>query len=309
MTESAVAAEGLEKRYKTFEAVQGINFRSAFGDCFGLLGPNGAGKSTTIRMICCLTDVTAGTLKVLGRDAHPGNREIKRQLGVVSQEDNLDPSLTVRENAEIHGRFYGLGFRQARQRADELLAFMQLESRANEQVRALSGGMRRRLVIARALMGRPRLLVLDEPTTGLDPQARILVWTKIRELRSLGVTILLTTHYMDEAERLADHLVVMDRGTVLERGTPPDLIHRVVGDDCLEIPALERDTKDRISRSLNERPVWMDYQAGSLLIYGEDMDQVIEQLHDLRLLPRTYYRRRASLEDVFLKLTGRELRE
>lgn len=304
-----VTAAGLVKRYANFEAVKGIDFTIEPGECFGLLGPNGAGKSTTIRMICCLTAVTEGTLKVLDQDAHPGNRDIKRQLGFVSQDDNLDPSLTVRENAEIHGRFYGLGFRQARARAEELLSFMQLDTRSDEQVRTLSGGMRRRLVIARALMGSPRLLILDEPTTGLDPQARILVWSKVRELKSRGVTILLTTHYMDEAERLADHLVVVDHGSILQRGTPRELIHRVVGDDCLEVPELDDGQVATIQEVLAQSPVWMDRQAGSLLIYGDSMDEVIERLHDDKLLPRTYYRRRASLEDVFLKLTGRELRE
>lgn len=302
-------AESLVKRYGSFEAVKGIDFVIQSGECFGLLGPNGAGKSTTIRMICCLTDVTAGTLTVLGENAHPGQRAIKRHLGVVSQDDNLDPSLTVRENAEIHGRFYGLDFQESRRRSDELLEFMQLEGRLNEQVRSLSGGMRRRLVIARALMGRPRLLILDEPTTGLDPQARILVWTKIRELRSQGVTILLTTHYMDEAERLADHLVVVDHGFILDRGTPRDLIHRVVGDDCLEVPELTAQAIQRIIEALEGSPVWTDRQADSLLIYGEEMDGVIERLQQRGLMPRTYYRRRASLEDVFLKLTGRDLRE
>ncbi len=307
--ETVVSARGLVKRYGSFEAVKGIDFDIAAGECFGLLGPNGAGKSTTIRMICCLTDLTAGNLTVLGQAARPGNRVIKRQLGVVSQDDHLDPSLTVRENAEIHGRFYGLGSRESRARADELLEFMQLEDRENEQVRALSGGMRRRLVIARALMGRPRLLILDEPTTGLDPQARILVWTKIRELRGQGVTVLLTTHYMDEAQRLADHLVVVDHGTVLERGTPHELIRRVVGDDCLEIPDVGDDRIAGIRSILSEFPGWMDYQAGALLIYSDAMDDLVEALHGRGLMPRTYYRRRASLEDVFLKLTGRELRE
>ena len=304
-----MTAERLVKRYGTFEAVCGIDFSIQAGECFGLLGPNGAGKSTTIRMICCLTDVTEGELTVLGQRAHTGSRAIKRELGVVSQDDNLDPSLTVRENAEIHGRFYGLGYREARRRAEEFLTFMQLDNRADEQVRALSGGMRRRLVIARALMGRPRLLILDEPTTGLDPQARILVWGKVRELRSQGVTVLLTTHYMDEAERLADHLVVVDHGRVLERGTPRDLIHRVVGDDCLEVPDVAEDQMRRIESVIGGMPVWTDRQAGSLLVYGEQMDDVIEQLRGDGLLPRTYYRRRASLEDVFLKLPGRELRE
>ncbi len=309
MSDTVVMAKRLVKRFGAFEAVRGIDFTIALGECFGLLGPNGAGKSSTIRMICCLTDVSQGTLTVLGWPAHPGQRAVKRQLGVVAQDDNLDPSLTVRENTEIHGRFYGLDSCEARRRSDELLAFMQLEGRANEQVRALSGGMRRRLVIARALMGNPRLLILDEPTTGLDPQARLLVWGKINELKRQGVTILLTTHYMDEAERLCDQLVVVDHGEILERGSPGDLIHRVVGDDCLEVPGVDERQARAMAQFLDDYPVWTDRQADSLLVYGGQMDEVIDQLHWKNLLPRTYYRRRASLEDVFLKLTGRELRD
>lgn len=306
---AVVEAQQLVKRYGDVEAVKGIDFTIESGECFGLLGPNGAGKSTTIRMISCLSPVTSGTLKVLGRDAHPGDRWLKRHLGVVAQDDYLDPSLTVRENAELHGRFNGLGFRAARSRAEELLAFMQLEGKAHAQVRSLSGGMRRRLVIARALMGSPEILILDEPTTGLDPQARILVWTKIRELKNQGVTILLTTHYMDEAERLADHLLVIDHGHVLERGTPRELIRRVVGEDSLEIPEVDAESLARIEAVLSRHQAVVDHQAGTLLVYGEKMDDVIEHLHESRLLPRTYYRRRATLEDVFLRLTGRELRE
>ncbi len=309
MSAPVVLAENLVKRYGTLQAVDGIDFVIESGECFGLLGPNGAGKSTTIRMICCLTDVTSGRLEVLGRAAHPGNRAIKRELGVVSQDDYLDPSLTVRENVELHGRFYGLEFRAARIRAAELLEFMQLEMKTHEQVRSLSGGMRRRLVIARALMGSPRLLILDEPTTGLDPQARILVWTKVRELRRQGVTVLLTTHYMDEAERLTDHLVVVDQGRILERGTPRDLIDRVVGHDCLEIQDAGEDATERLKAALADESVWMDRQADMVLVYGDEMDGVIERLQQEHLLPRTYYRRRATLEDVFLRLTGRELRE
>ncbi len=309
MADAVVVAQGLRKRYGNFEAVKGIDFSIELGECFGLLGPNGAGKSTTIRMICCLTEVTGGSLAVMGQQAFPGNLTIKRQLGVVSQDDNLDPSLTVRENAEIHGRFYGLPFRESRQRADELLEFMQLESRVDSQVRSLSGGMRRRLVIARALMGRPRLLILDEPTTGLDPQARMMVWAKIRELRTQGVTVLLTTHYMDEAERLADHLLVMDQGLILERGTPAELIQRVVGEDCLEIRELTDGAMDAICAQLADYSAYLERQVDSLLIYGEEMEAIIESLYGKGLLPRGYYRRRASLEDVFLKLTGKELRD
>ncbi len=304
-----IEAEHLVKRYGDFEAVHGIDFSVSEGACFGLLGPNGAGKSTTIRMICCLAEVSSGRLTVLGHEAHPGNLTIKRQLGVVSQEDYLDPSLTVRENVELHGRFYGMGYREAKSRAQELLVFLQLEEKGSEQVRSLSGGMRRRAVIARALMGRPRLLILDEPTTGLDPQARILVWRKIRELKQEGVTILLTTHYMDEAQRLADDLVVIDHGTILERGTPGDLINRVVGTECLEIAECDPGYGQSLVDSIQLLQVVSDWQGDSLMLFSSDMDPVIARLQEEKLLPTQYYRRRASLEDVFLRLTGRDLRE
>ena len=304
-----IEAEQLVKRYGDFEAVHGIDFSVAEGSCFGLLGPNGAGKSTTIRMICCLAEVSAGRLTVLGHDAHPGNLTIKRQLGVVSQEDYLDPSLTVRENVELHGRFYGMGYRDAKRRAQDLLVFLQLDEKGGEQVRSLSGGMRRRAVIARALMGRPRLLILDEPTTGLDPQARILVWSKIRELKQDGVTILLTTHYMDEAQRLADDLVVIDHGNILERGTPGDLIARVVGADCLEIAECDPTLGQSLVDHSQAMGAISDWQGDSLMLFATEMDPIIARLQAEKLLPPQYYRRRASLEDVFLRLTGRDLRE
>ena len=302
-------AENLIKRYGNFEAVHGIDFSVSEGACFGLLGPNGAGKSTTIRMICCLAEISGGRLSVLGHDAHPGNLMIKRQLGVVSQEDYLDPSLTVRENVELHGRFYGMGYRQAKIRAQDLLVFLQLEDKGREQVRSLSGGMRRRAVIARALMGTPRILILDEPTTGLDPQARLLVWSKIRELKQEGVTILLTTHYMDEAQRLADDLVVIDHGRILERGTPDDLIARVVGTDCLEIAECDPSFGQTLVERIHPLGVISDWQGDSLMLFSSEMDPVLAQLQKEKWLPTQYYRRRASLEDVFLRLTGRDLRE
>ncbi len=302
-------AENLIKRYGNFEAVHGIDFSVSEGACFGLLGPNGAGKSTTIRMICCLAEISGGRLSVLGHDAHPGNLMIKRQLGVVSQEDYLDPSLTVRENVELHGRFYGMGYRQAKIRAQDLLVFLQLEDKGREQVRSLSGGMRRRAVIARALMGTPRILILDEPTTGLDPQARLLVWSKIRELKQEGVTILLTTHYMDEAQRLADDLVVIDHGRILERGTPDDLIARVVGTDCLEIAECDPSFGQTLVERIQPLGIISDWQGDSLMLFSSDMDPVLAQLQKEKWLPAQYYRRRASLEDVFLRLTGRDLRE
>ena len=305
-----VRVEGLVKRYGDFEAVHGISFSVHEGECFGLLGPNGAGKSTTIRMMCCLATISAGSIQVLGLPAFPGNQAIKRQIGVVSQDDNLDPDLTVRENIEIQGRFYGQSAVQARQRAQSLLEWMQLENKAKEQVRALSGGMRRRLVISRALMGRPRLLVLDEPTTGLDPQARQLVWAKVRELKSQGVTVLLTTHYMDEAERLSDRLVIMDHGRILEEGRPEQVILRVVGEECLEFMAIsERDQALLAAHIRSEDGAVTEWQGGTWVVFGSDLDRLVRRWQEVMpVLPR-FYRRRAGLEDVFLRLTGRDLRE
>ncbi len=305
-----VRVEGLVKRYGDFEAVHGVSFFVSEGECFGLLGPNGAGKSTTIRMICCLAAIDGGTIHVLELPAFPGNQAIKQQIGVVSQDDNLDPDLTVRENIEIQGRFYGQSAGEARERAQELLVWMQLESKAKAQVRDLSGGMRRRLVIARALMGKPRLLVLDEPTTGLDPQARQLVWAKVRELKSQGVTVFLTTHYMDEAERLCDRLVIMDHGGILEEGPPDEVIARVVGEECLELSGISEDQQVQLARHLGEAEVtFSEWQGEIWAVFGSQLDRLLQRWQTLEsALPR-FYRRRASLEDVFLRLTGRDLRE
>ena len=306
----AVSARGLTKQFGNFEAVAGMDFDVYEGECFGLLGPNGAGKSTTIRMICCLTARTAGSLTVLGEPAAPGQRTIKGQLGVVSQEDYLDPALTVRENIEIHGRFYGQSPEVATLRATELLEFMQLDGKTNEQVRSLSGGMRRRLVIARALMGRPRLLVLDEPTTGLDPQARILVWRKVRELKAEGVTVLLTTHYMDEAQRLCDRLVVIDHGRILESGRPRELILRLVGRECLECPDIAPAVVDGLTATLRpEDQAWHEWQSDSWVLFSPNLSAILDRWDTAGIAPSLAYRRPAGLEDVFLRLTGRELRD
>lgn len=305
-----VEARTLTKRYGNFTAVRGIDLVVEEGECFALLGPNGAGKSTTIRMICCLTELTDGSLRVLGLPAYPGNVEIKRSLGVVAQEDYLDPGLTVLENTELHGRFYGIGPGEARERAMELLAFLQLDQRAQDMVRELSGGMRRRLVVARALMGRPRLIVLDEPTTGLDPQARLLVWAKLRELRAGGVTILITTHYMDEAERLADRLAIIDHGRVLDRGTPRELIDRVVGPDCVECLGVPDDRADLLQRVADRLPgTRSERQGDAVVVFGPDAHAVFAAWRQAGIEPERFIRRPAGLEDVFLSLTGRDLRE
>jgi lipooligosaccharide transport system ATP-binding protein len=305
-----IEARALTKRYGEFTAVRGIDLEVDPGECFALLGPNGAGKSTTIRMICCLTEVTEGSLRVLGRTTYPGNLELKRSLGVVSQEDYLDPGLTVLENTEIHGRFYGIGAAEARSRALELLAFLQLDQRAGDMVRELSGGMRRRLVIARALMGRPQLLVLDEPTTGLDPQARLLVWAKLRELRAAGVTVLITTHYMDEAERLADRLAIVDHGSILDRGTPREVIERVVGPDCVECLGVSDDHAVLLRRAADGVPgARSERQGDGVVVFARDADAVVAAWRGAGIEPERFIRRPSSLEDVFLSLTGRDLRE
>lgn len=284
--------------------MRGIDFTVRAGTCFALLGPNGAGKSSTIRMISCLTPVSGGTLRVFGLDAHPEAREIKRRIGVVAQDDFLDPDLTVEENLLLHGLFYGQNRSGARRRAAELAASLGLADRLGSAVRSLSGGLRRRLVIARALMGHPDLLVLDEPTTGLDPQARLVVWAALRALLREGVTLVVTTHYMEEAERLADELVVMDRGRILDRGTPGDLIRRVVGAEVVEVAgvAFERvvDTVGDLGR--------VEPRGDASAVLTRDPARVVERLrHEIG--PGRYLVRPADLEDVFLLLTGKGLGE
>lgn len=307
---NVVEARGLTKQYGAFVAVRNMDLDVQTGECFALLGPNGAGKSTTIRMICCLAEVSHGSLRVLGMQPYPGNRALKQQLGVVAQEDYLDPGLSVLENIELHGRFYGLAFGEARERARELLTFLQLEQRADAPVRTLSGGMRRRLVIARALMGRPRLLVLDEPTTGLDPQARLLVWAKLRELRAAGVTIVITTHYMDEAERLADRLAIVDHGRILERGSPREVIERVVGTECIECLGVDDATAARLEATAAAvAGTRAERQGDGLLVFGPHAAGVLNAWREAGIEPERYVRRPSGLEDVFLSLTGRDLRE
>jgi len=300
-----VTARDLKKRYGDFEAVRGLSFDVEEGQCFAFLGPNGAGKSSTIRMICCQSPVSAGTLTVFGEPAHPHAVRIKRQMGVVAQEDYLDPELTVEENLALHGRFYGLGGREARERADDLLRFMQLDTKRTNRVKELSGGMRRRLVIARGLIGRPRLLVLDEPTTGLDPQARLLVWTRLRELTRSGVTLIVTTHYMEEAARLADHVVVMDHGRILERGQPDDLVRRVAGREAVDVFGLDDAYVSDLVGDLGR----VEARGDSLAVLTEDAAAVVSRIGSGGRAPERLQVRPASLEDVFLLLTGKDLRE
>jgi len=302
-----VVARGLTKRFGDFVAVDGIDFEVERGEAFGLLGPNGAGKSSTMRMIATVSPPSAGTLQVLGHDPATDGPTIRAQLGVVPQQDNLDLELTVRDNLWVYGRYFDMPRATLRGRIDELLEFAQLGERANHMVEPLSGGMKRRLTIARALINEPVLLLLDEPTTGLDPQARHVLWDRLYRLRRAGTTLVITTHYMEEAEQLCDRLVVMDKGRVVAMGTPQALIteHSTrevlelrFGDDAEQAVAVGKivDLADR----LEELP-------DRVLLYTDDADRALGTVHDRGVRPDSALSRRSSLEDVFLRLTGRTL--
>ena len=300
-----VQAQGLQKRYGSLTAVAGVDFTIQRGECFGLLGPNGAGKTSIMRMIACISPVTAGELRVAGLDVRHDGRRIKSLIGVVPQEENLDSDLTVLQNLLNYSRYFDLPARLARERALEALELFQLQDRADSRIDTLSGGMKRRLIIARALLHDPTLLVLDEPTTGLDPQARRLVWQKLHYLRAQGTTLILSTHYMEEAQHLCDRLVIMDRGSILAEGTPLELTRRHAGRQVLEIrPALERweQVLARL-RSLGAQPE----EAGeAIYVYDQDGHNLEQELGSEE---GEVYARPANLEDVFLRLTGRGLRE
>jgi lipooligosaccharide transport system ATP-binding protein len=300
-----IHARGLVKRFGSLTAVDGIDFDVRPGEAFGFLGPNGAGKSSTMRMIGCVSPVTDGTLRILGLDPERDGPRIRARLGVVPQLDTLDNELTVRENIVIYGRYFGLSRRELRMRADELLEFVQLAERADDAVEPLSGGMKRRLTIARSLVNEPDLLLLDEPTTGLDPQARHVVWERLFRLKQQGVTLVLTTHYMDEAEQLCDRLVIMHQGKVAEEGSPAELIRRLSTREVVELrfsgesPAVEPGAFDgQVGR--------VEVLPDRVLLYTDDGDALVPVAHD-RLGPRSVLVRRSTLEDVFLRLTGRTL--
>jgi lipooligosaccharide transport system ATP-binding protein len=305
----AVRAHELEKSYGDRVAVAGIDFEVEPGTCFGFLGPNGAGKTTTMKMVYGLATVDGGELHVLGMDATRRRREIKSRLGVVPQETNLDADLTVRENLLQQARYFGIDSETAESRADELLEFALLADRGGDRIHALSGGMKRRLLVSRALMGDPDLVVLDEPTTGLDPQARLAVWRALDRLRRRGVTLLLTTHYMEEAERLCDRLVIMDEGRIVAAGRPPELVRHHVGREVLELRLDEGCDADGLVASLNGRIQGHDLSERTLMLYADDAEAVLAELdHDV-FPTESAVVRRATLEDVFLRLTGRSLRE
>ena len=306
---AAVRATGVRKSYGKREAVAGIDFEVEPGICFGFLGPNGAGKTTTMKMIYGLATVDAGELEVLGMDATRDRRQIKSRIGVVPQETNLDGDLTVRENLAQQARYFGIDSETGATRATELLEFALLAERAGDRIHALSGGMKRRLLVSRALMGDPELVVLDEPTTGLDPQARLAVWGALDRLRRGGVTLLLTTHYMEEAERLCDRLVIMDEGQIVTDGRPPDLVREHVGREVLELRLDEGCDAERLVGSLDGRIQGHDLSERTLMLYAEDAEAVLAELDHEAYPTESALVRRATLEDVFLRLTGRSLRE
>jgi lipooligosaccharide transport system ATP-binding protein len=307
-TDSLIHARGLTKRFGELTAVDGIDFDVAPGESFGFLGPNGAGKTSAMRMIGCVSPISGGTLRVLGLDPAADGPQIRSRLGVVPQQDTLDTELTVRENLLIYGRYFGLSRAECAKRADELLDFAQLTERAGDQVEHMSGGMKRRLTIARSLINEPDLMLLDEPTTGLDPQARHLLWDRLYRLKQRGVTLVLTTHYMDEAEQLCDRLVVMDKAKIVAEGSPSELISRYSTREVTELrfaPGVQ-ETLDGQLDGLAER---VERLPDRVLLYADDGDAAVAAAHARGLQPETVLVRRSSLEDVFLRLTGRSLVE
>jgi lipooligosaccharide transport system ATP-binding protein len=305
-----VHARGLVKRFGDFTAVDGIDVDVHRGEAFGFLGPNGAGKSSTMRMVGCVSPPTAGTLTLLGMDPATHGAEIRARLGVVPQDDNLDLELTVRENLQVYGRYFGLPKALVRERAVELLDFVQLTERADDKVEPLSGGMKRRLTIARGLVNSPELLLLDEPTTGLDPQARHVVWDRLYRLKQRGVTLVLTTHYMDEAEQLCDRLVVMDAGRIVAAGSPRELIAQWSSREVLELRFAPDQAPAHAVTLVDPLPVTaerVEELPDRLLVYATDGDAALADVTRRGIQPVSALVRRSSLEDVFLRLTGRQL--
>jgi lipooligosaccharide transport system ATP-binding protein len=303
---SLVEAAGLTKTYGDLAAVAGISFEIREGECFGFLGPNGAGKTTTVRMIHCVSPVTSGKLTVAGLPAGIGNRALKMMTGVIPQEINLDNDLTVQENLVIFARFFDIGRKEARARVGELLRFVELEAKAASKISELSTGMKRRLLIARALINRPRLIVADEPTTGLDPQARHLIWQRLRQLKKEGATLILTTQYMEEAQQLCDRIVVMHQGRILKEGEPAKLVEDEIGREVVEVRVPQEDD-ERLLALLASFACAHERVGDTLYFYCRDGHPLMRKLVELDL--HDYLNRPAGLEDVFLKLTGRSLHE
>ena len=308
MPESLISARGLTKKYGDFTAVDAIDFDVAKGESFGLLGPNGAGKSTTMRIIAATSQRTSGSITIIGRDPEEHGPQIRAHLGVVPQQDNLDGELTVTENLFIYGRYFGLSKKFIRTKIEELLEFAQLEEKRDAKVDALSGGMKRRLTIARALISEPDILMLDEPTTGLDPQARHILWDRLFRLKETGVTLVITTHFMDEAEQLCDRLVVMDKGKIMAEGSPLELIKTYSTKEVLEV-RFGSDRNKEIAPTLRAMCSRMEELPDRILMYVEDGEALLEEILNKKLHPTTSLVRRSSLEDVFLRLTGRTLIE
>jgi lipooligosaccharide transport system ATP-binding protein len=303
-----ITARRLTKRFKTFTAVDGIDFDVRPGEAFGFLGPNGAGKTSTMRMIGCASPVTEGELRVMGMDPKTSASAIKARLGVVPQLDNLDTAITVRENLLMYARYFDIPGPVARARADELLSFVQLTDRARDNVEPLSGGMKRRLTIARALINEPDIILLDEPTTGLDPQARHLIWDRLYRLKQKGATLLLTTHYMDEAEQLCDRLVIMDKAKIVAEGSPRELIARYSTREVLELRMRDQ-TRVVLRDALEDLVDRVVELPDRLQFYTADGERALDRLRGLGIDVDSALVRRSSLEDVFLHLTGHTLVE
>ncbi len=306
MSESLIRARGLTKKFDDFTAVNGIDFDVLKGESFGLLGPNGAGKSTAMRMIGATSQRTSGELTILGKDPEQFGPQIRAHLGVVPQQDNLDTQLSVTENLYIYGRYFGLSRKFLKGKIEELLAFAQLEEKRSAKVESLSGGMKRRLTIARALVSEPEILMLDEPTTGLDPQARHILWDRLFRLKEDGVTLLITTHFMDEAEQLCDRLVVMDKGSIMAEGSPAQLIKDYSTKEVLEV-RFGSERNAGMANDLGQLCERIEELPDRILMYTEDGEELLERVYKKGFHPKTSLVRRSSLEDVFLRLTGRSL--
>ena len=306
MTDPVILARGLRKSYGQFEAVRGIDFEVAPGTSFGLLGPNGAGKSTTMRMIAGVSHRCGGQLRILGMDPNEQGPRIRAHLGVVPQNDSLDDQLTVRENLIFYGRYFGLPKRWLAAKAEELIEFAQLTEKRNSRVDDLSGGMKRRLTISRALVSDPRIVLLDEPTTGLDPQARHILWDRLFQLKEKGTTLVLTTHHMDEAEQLCDRLIVIDHGQIVAEGTPPGLVREYAGREVVELRFGSTRNASAAAQlgGVGDR---IETLPDRVLIYAADGEGALRAVLERGLEPNSSLVRRCSLEDVFLRLTGRSL--
>jgi|HubBroStandDraft_1064217.scaffolds.fasta_scaffold45564_2 lipooligosaccharide transport system ATP-binding protein len=304
--EPVIWARDLEKRFGDLVAVDRVSFEITRGECFGFLGPNGAGKTSTMRMISCMSPLSGGTLRVLGLDPLVDGPAIRSRIGLVPQEDTLDLELTVLDNLIIYGRYFDLPRKVIRERAERLLDFAQLWDRKDERVEPLSGGLKRRLTIARALVSEPDLLILDEPTTGLDPQARHLLWDRLYRLKHQGVTLIVTTHYMDEAEQLCDRLVVMDHGRIAAEGTPHGLIAEHSTREVVEL-RFDPDENEAMAPRLGGLAERVEVLPDRVLLYADDGDEVLREVEGRGLVARNSLVRRSTLEDVFLRLTGRTL--